>query len=377
MLYGGESMNGIYAHNEFIALIDRERSLSDRTNRHFSLIIFDTSGSKDNGSSYSFLGATLKTRLRRTDETGWLDHDHLAALLPETSSQGAERPAADICRTMGSHAMVLSYSIVTYPSSPPYNDGSDLFTHTGTGASPPFRSRSHDRQPSPPVQPNVREFTSKTIPLWKRLTDIALALPGLLIVSPLLLLIGFYIKIVSEGPVFFRQRRVGFRGTTFFCWKFRTMKKDAALTVHQNYCSVLINSNKPMRKLDDVDPRIIPLGKFFRASGLDELPQLINVICGDMSLIGPRPCIPFEARQFLTWQLRRFDTLPGITGLWQVNGKNRTTFNEMMRYDINYIKKMSLWTDLKILFKTPGAVISQLLGKKEHIKDLENVGLFL
>jgi lipopolysaccharide/colanic/teichoic acid biosynthesis glycosyltransferase len=304
-----------------------------------------------------------------------MDHEHLAVLLPETSAQGAERPAADICRTMRSHEIVPSYSIVTYPSSPPYDDVTDVFPHTGIGASPRFRSKPHDRQPSLPLQPNVREFTSKTIPLWKRLIDIVLASSGILIISPLLLLIALYIRIVSGGPVFFKQLRVGYKGRTFLCWKFRTMEKDAAATVHQNYYSDLINSDKPMKKLDDVDPRIIPLGKFFRDSGLDELPQLINVICGDMSLIGPRPCIPYEARQYLTWQLRRFDTLPGITGLWQVNGKNRTTFNEMMRYDINYIKNISVWTDLKILFKTPGAVISQLLGKKEHIKDLENIGL--
>jgi lipopolysaccharide/colanic/teichoic acid biosynthesis glycosyltransferase len=124
-----------------------------------------------------------------------------------------------------------------------------------------------------------------------------------------------------------------------------------------------------MDKLDEGDNRIIPLGKLLRKTGLDELPQLFNVILGQMSLIGPRPCIPYEADQYLTWQRKRFDAMPGLTGLWQVSGKNRTTFNEMMRYDISYSNKTSPWLDFKILMKTPPAILEQIRGKKKKLKN--------
>jgi lipopolysaccharide/colanic/teichoic acid biosynthesis glycosyltransferase len=116
-----------------------------------------------------------------------------------------------------------------------------------------------------------------------------------------------------------------------------------------------------MEKLDDRnDPRVIRFGNLLRKTGLDELPQLFNVLRGEMSLVGPRPCLPYEAQNYQRWNFRRFDALPGITGLWQVNGKNRTTFKEMIRLDINYIEKASLWLDLKILFKTIPAIIDQV-----------------
>ena len=115
-----------------------------------------------------------------------------------------------------------------------------------------------------------------------------------------------------------------------------------------------------MKKQDDDDPRIIPLGRFLRCSGIDELPQLFNVLAGQMSLVGPRPCLPCEYQEFLLWHKRRFSTLPGMTGLWQVNGKNRLSFKEMIRLDITYEQNRSLWLDLRILFATPSAVWSLL-----------------
>lgn len=115
-----------------------------------------------------------------------------------------------------------------------------------------------------------------------------------------------------------------------------------------------------MTKLDVDDPRIIPLGRALRLTGLDELPQLVNVLRGEMSLIGPRPCMPYESAGFKHWQNRRFDTIPGLTGLWQVSGKNKTTFNQMMRLDIAYARRHSLWTDIDILFKTLPAIAAQV-----------------
>ncbi len=201
------------------------------------------------------------------------------------------------------------------------------------------------------------------MPPWKRIIDILGAAAGLLLLLPVCVLIAAYIKSVSPGPALFTQKRVGFLGKTFMCFKFRTMHINATTSVHNNYLKKLMVSDVPMEKLDSYDPRIIPYGKLLRKSGLDELPQLLNVLFGDMSLIGPRPCIPYEAEQYQHWHLKRFEAVPGITGLWQVNGKNKTTFNAMMRFDINYALKKNIMTDTAILLKTVPAVFKMVMER--------------
>jgi hypothetical protein len=140
------------------------------------------------------------------------------------------------------------------------------------------------------------------------------------------------------------------------------MKEGCASSVHERHLERLVAENKPMNKLDTADPRLIPGAKVLRALGIDELPQLLNVVRGDMSVIGPRPCIPYEAQQYQPWQRERFAGLPGLTGLWQVRGKNKTTFTEMIRLDIEYVRRQSFWLDLQILLATPKALFGQLAG---------------
>jgi lipopolysaccharide/colanic/teichoic acid biosynthesis glycosyltransferase len=191
---------------------------------------------------------------------------------------------------------------------------------------------------------------------------ILLVLP---LILPLAVLIGVLIALVSPGPILFRQERVGLLGRRFMCLKFRTMFVRAETATHEGYLNQLMDSNAPMQKLDARgDSRIIPLGWLLRSSGLDELPQLINVLCGEMSLVGPRPCLPYESDKYLPWQRERFNTLPGLTGLWQVSGKNRTTFNEMMQLDIRYSRNKTLWMDLMIIFKTLPVMIGQMLESR-------------
>ena len=204
---------------------------------------------------------------------------------------------------------------------------------------------------------------------WKRTLDILLILLALPFLIPLALFITLLIRSVSTGPVLFMQERVGYLGRRFMCLKFRTMFVDADTTTHQGHLHQLMNSNTPMQKMDSKgDPRIIPFGLLLRASGLDELPQLINVLRGEMSLVGPRPCLPYEYDKYLPWQKKRFGTVPGLTGLWQVSGKNKTTFVEMIQLDIKYAKNKNLWWDLKIILMTIPALIIQMLetrrGKK-------------
>lgn len=192
-------------------------------------------------------------------------------------------------------------------------------------------------------------------PRWKRLMDVVGAALALLVLSPLLAAIAVMIRCVSPGPVLFRQQRYGLDGQPFMLWKFRTVKTGESSTQHHTHVTQLMENDVPLRKLDE-QLAIVPGGWLLRKYGLDELPQLVNVLRGDMSLVGPRPdVLPFESYQF--WQRRRFAVLPGITGLWQVSGKNRTTFTTMIRLDLIYIRQRSVWFDLVILVRTIPAVL--------------------
>lgn len=172
-------------------------------------------------------------------------------------------------------------------------------------------------------------------------------------------------KLVAPGPVFFRQERIGCNGQRFRIYKFRSMRVGADTKGHQNYFKELIGNNAPMTKLDARgDSRLIPGARLLRATGLDELPQVINVLRREMSIVGPRPCIPGEYNEYQAWQRRRCEPMPGLTGLWQVSGKNRTTFEEMVHLDIRYGETKSVWLDLKIILMTVPALMVQVYDSR-------------
>jgi lipopolysaccharide/colanic/teichoic acid biosynthesis glycosyltransferase len=207
------------------------------------------------------------------------------------------------------------------------------------------------------------------LPRWKRTLDVAFILLVLPLLIPLAVLIAAVIRMVSEGPVLFQQERVGYLGKRFMCLKFRTMFVGSDAGIHQGHLNQLLSSNVPMVKMDAKgDSRIIPFGLLLRSSGLDELPQIINVLRGEMSLVGPRPCLQYESDKYLPWQKERFDAVPGLTGLWQVSGKNRTTFAEMIRLDIQYARNKNCWLDIKIIFKTIPALIIQIWDTRKKRK---------
>lgn len=198
--------------------------------------------------------------------------------------------------------------------------------------------------------------------LWKRTLDVVCCILALPFFALAVLAVTLLLAIVSPGSLFFRQERIGYMGRRFTIFKFRTMHGDAETKSHQAHFATLLTTNRPMQKLDAVrDQRLIPGAWLLRASGLDELPQIINVLRGDMSLVGPRPCIPYEYEQYSPWQRARCNAIPGLTGLWQVSGKNRTTFDEMVRLDIKYSQTKSLWLDLKIIALTLPALFVQIL----------------
>ncbi len=202
----------------------------------------------------------------------------------------------------------------------------------------------------------------------KRAMDMAGGIAGIILFSPFFIGLPLLIKMTSTGPVLFKQERIGRYGKRFVFLKFRTMKIDNDPAIHQEYIKNFIREKKSydsgrpdnglIYKIKD-DPRVTPLGRFLRKTSLDELPQFFNVLKGEMSLVGPRPPIPYELENYDLWHLRRvMEIKPGITGLWQVEGRSSTTFDEMVRLDLKYSKEWSLWLDIKILLKTPWVVIA-------------------
>jgi len=214
---------------------------------------------------------------------------------------------------------------------------------------------------APIASEKMSQNENNGLPGWKRALDVIAIFLALPILVPVALAIGILIRMVSNGPILFKQERVGYRGQRFMCLKFRTMYCGAETNTHQGHLQQLMESNVPMVKMDATgDSRIIPWGRLLRSSGLDELPQLVNVLKGEMSLVGPRPCLAYEANRYLPWQMERFNAVPGLTGLWQVNGKNRTTFTRMIQLDIEYARTKSLMLDLKIILKTIPALLIQI-----------------
>jgi lipopolysaccharide/colanic/teichoic acid biosynthesis glycosyltransferase len=205
---------------------------------------------------------------------------------------------------------------------------------------------------------HVAEETIPKIPKWKRILDVTCVLLAVPFLIPVGLVLAAFIKIVSPGPAFFRQKRVGYYGRPFMCLKFRTMKVNSDVTVHQAHLKELMTSNRPTRKLDcGGDSRLIRGGLLLRSLGVDELPQLFNVLWGEMSLVGPRPCTLYEFGLLSPRHKLRCEAPPGLTGLWQVSGKNRTTFEEMINLDLHYVQRKSVWLDLKIMALTPIAIL--------------------
>ena len=188
----------------------------------------------------------------------------------------------------------------------------------------------------------------------KRPLDVCASLIGLILLSPLFLVLAILVKVDSHGPVFFKQMRVGKDGREFEFYKFRSMVQDAEAL--KNKLMHLNELEGPVFKISD-DPRITPIGRFLRRTSLDELPQLFNVLRGDMSLVGPRPPLPAEVANYESWQRQKLAVLPGITCLWQISGRNHIGFTEWMRLDIEYIRRQSLGVDVKILARTLPAVL--------------------
>jgi undecaprenyl-phosphate galactose phosphotransferase len=206
-----------------------------------------------------------------------------------------------------------------------------------------------------PIYSNI---TKGYINIWKRLMDLMIASILLFLLSPLLILIGLIIKFTSKGPVLYKSNVIGKGGETFVWYKFRSMRIEMGDNIHKKHLEKIIKNNYSTKKITD-DPRVTWIGKFIRKYSFDELPQLFNVIKGEMSLVGPRPCLPYEFELMNEWHKKRTAVLPGITGLWQIYGRNRedVTFNDSMILDLYYVYNISFWLDIKIILKTIPVVL--------------------
>jgi lipopolysaccharide/colanic/teichoic acid biosynthesis glycosyltransferase len=303
--------------------------------------------------------SSLSRSIRETDVLGWQrDGTVLGIMFTETQSE--ERPS--IAGTMVSRISGVLYNSLSFDYFNQITISSYVFPEE-------WDNDIAQRPTHPTLYPDLekREATGKLYPITKRAVDIIGSLVGLLLCAPVFLATALAIKLTSKGPVLFRQQRIGQFGTPFEFLKFRSMYLGNDSKIHREYVRQLI-SGKAERQTSDGDtngvykltrdPRITRVGAFLRKTSLDELPQLYNVLRGEMSLVGPRPAIPYEVQAYEIWHRRRvLEAKPGITGLWQVSGRSRVRFDDMVRLDVRYAMQRSFWLDMKILLQTPRAVI--------------------
>jgi len=344
---------------DFHHLLRVERMRTERSKKPFLLLLLDISRlieTSQDEKAVNKVKEALKPSLREIDMRGWYNNNRIIGVLLTEIEQIDEA----FIDTM-IHKIFNRFHERLNPNWIKKIDISyHVFPETKQGllADEPFNIK---------LYPDLvkKDFNRKiSLFIKNNLFDTLGSVLGLLLFSPLFLIIALAIKATSPGPVFFRQERVGLNGKTFLFYKFRSMTENNDPCTHKEYISRFINQQNTAAvepgifKLTN-DSRITSVGRFIRRTSLDELPQLINVLKGDMSLVGPRPPIAYECELYDIWHRRRLlAAKPGITGLWQVTGRSRTTFDDMVRLDLKYLREWSLWLDLKIILMTPKAVIS-------------------
>ena len=376
----------LYTQEQTDNAIHRERCRADRTGQSFALVLFRMPRSIGPSRSLLRLARAALSRSRGTDEVGWYDGDTVCAILPDTAPDGANRFADNVAAAFSQAAQRPQVTIYTYPGAW-LNDAAPC--EQKPAAAPaglrtvaelmPFVSRgvtealaAHGQlgsgqvavatlagaTPAPaggaPVAHPLTVLLARPMPGWKRAMDVLGAAAGLVAFSPVIALAAVAIKVTDPGPVFFCQRRAGLGGRPFRIVKFRTMCVDAE--AKKQALRAISEQDGPAFKLKH-DPRITRVGHLLRKTSLDELPQLWNVLKGDMSLVGPRPLPVDEQDGAERWQQTRLDVTPGLTCVWQVTGRSTVTFAEWVRMDVGYIRRRTIWHDLKILFQTVPAVL--------------------
>ena len=348
---------GFYDQEYFKELLVLERKRSERSGKHFLLVFIEVASllkgpyKKDVAKKIS---SALRTSCREIDVKGWYESNKIIGLL---------------------YVEVDVSKIVSIIEKIKNNVAKELPPEEFDQPEITYMVFPQDKE----VECTKDESTSILYPLHteknkdmrislsvKRAIDIAGSLFGICLLLPFFIIIPILIKITSKGPIFFRQKRLGMHGKFFIFYKFRSMYVSNNHDCHKEFVTSFIKNSdqerkcgkKKVYKIKD-DPRITPIGKFLRKTSLDEIPQFFNVLIGNMSLVGPRPCLPYEFEHYSLWHKRRIlETKPGLTCIWQVTGRSTATFEEMVRMDIEYITRWSLLLDVKLLAKTPFAVLA-------------------
>ncbi|MHC1696752.1 MAG: sugar transferase [Geobacteraceae bacterium] len=362
--YSKEFNNEIFGEKIFQNILHIERRRTERSGKPFLLTLINTCKIKPTDFYPAILGEIVSILLsskRETDICGWYEHGRRIGMIFTDidnidTQEAREAISSKIRRKLAENIPpeimdTLSVDFHYYPEK--YDITTEklaLFEKTL------YPDIDHARQ------------LKRSGYFFKRIIDLIGSSLAILLLSPVFCVISILIKMTSKGPVLFQQERLGQFGNKFIFLKFRSMQVDCDDAIHRAYIKKLITENKaseeesadsqgPVYKIRN-DPRITPIGAFLRKTSLDELPQLLNVLRGEMSLVGPRPAIPYEFENYDIWhRYRLLQVKPGITGLWQVTGRSSTTFDEMVRLDLKYIHEWSLWLDFKILLLTPLAVV--------------------
>jgi exopolysaccharide biosynthesis polyprenyl glycosylphosphotransferase len=359
MEYVTEEDHTFCSAHHFHHMLQIERKRTERSKKPFLLMLLDLSGLQNrqqNDQVYEKIKSTLVSCSRETDIRGWYEHNKtIGAIFTEMASVD-DSSIERIFRKLHSRicdkfdAGEIKKIKVSFHVFPEENGDSTINNGLFNIALYPDLSKS--------------SLSRQAASSMKKLMDFTGSLLALLLFSPILIIIAAAIKLTSEGPVFFKQERMGLNGEIFTFLKLRSMYVNSDHNRHKDYIIKFIgegkdNGNTPgVYKLSN-DPRITSIGNFLRKTSLDELPQLINVLKGEMSLVGPRPPIPYECELYDIWHRRRLLSVkPGITGLWQVTGRSSTTFDEMVRLDLKYVNEWSLWLDIKLLLKTPWVILT-------------------
>ena len=334
----------------FRDILIREWRRADRFDQSFVLVLVESSSTV---TGWDEIIQSLARLTHDTDVIGWFERDRVLGLLwldRDAPNAFAQREIENKVReelTRSAHG----------------TSGLSITVHV-----PRVAEALCGGSPADPVFEELRESQGHPAirDAAKRILDVVGSAALLVILLPLLALITVLVKLTSSGPIFFRQDRIGVSGKPFTMLKFRTMRVDADHELHRQFVTEFIKSGAAASPAGDSglfkivnDPRVTFVGRVLRKTSLDELPQLLNVLRGDMSLVGPRPPLSYEVEQYKRWHYRRvLEAKPGITGLWQVAGRSRTNFDDMVRLDLQYVQNQSAWTDIKILLATPRAVIS-------------------
>jgi Sugar transferases involved in lipopolysaccharide synthesis len=347
-----EDKYGFYMERYFNNLLVVERKRSERSRKHFLLMLIDISKIiiAEQGPFIGKISSALETSTRDIDTKGWYKNKKILGIIFTEFQKGCwnilvtkiKTNISDMLKPEIANAIEISW--IDFPQ-----EHDNQIHEQGTSTVDLYKSQ------------DLETISNKAGAFAKRSVDLIGSLFCIVLFSPFFLVIFILIKITSKGPAFFRQQRSGKGGINFSFLKFRSMYFNNDATIHKDFVTDFIKGNiketvdglKPVFKIKN-DPRVTPIGRFLRKTSLDEIPQFFNVLVGNMSLVGPRPSIPYEVDQYELWHRRRMLVVkPGITGLWQVEGRSSLTFDNMVRLDLQYIKKCSFFLDIKLLIKTP------------------------